>query len=43
MHSFEPDPDVARLIDQARGQGFKLGFIINAALRKYAPKKLKGA
>ena len=42
VHSFEPDPDVAKLIDEAKGKGFKLGFIINAAIRKYAPRKLKG-
>lgn len=41
VHSFVPDPDVAKLLTVARERGYKLGWLVNAALRKHIPNKLR--
>jgi hypothetical protein len=41
IHSFEPTPDVARFLDEARKYGFPIGQLINTALRRHLPKKLR--
>jgi len=37
--SFEPDPDVAAMIDMARKDGITLTFIINSGARAWLIKK----
>jgi hypothetical protein len=35
IKTFEPDLDVARMLERAEAGGIKLKFICNSALRKY--------
>ena len=41
IHSFEPDKDVAVMLDRAARSGVKMGFLVNAALRKHLPKRIE--
>jgi len=38
--SFEPDVDVAALLESATAMGITKSFAINYSLRKYLPKRL---
>lgn len=38
IHSFEPDADLCLQLDAVIARGYKLGFIINAALRRHLPE-----
>ncbi len=41
MVTFQADDDVRHLLNQIRASDFKLKPIINEALRRYLPKRLK--
>lgn len=39
IRTFEPDPDVARMLERATAQGIKITFILNSAAREWLTKK----